>query len=124
MLNSDHQCVVIPIDPPVVPKAPAGPNKDAFCYGTGVDSYAWYTPEEVVTFGWQTLHVAFVVPGVDWSGVMTNGFKPYCGKGTMTGSYVDNQGWWTQDGSGAGFVSFTNPNGTQSFPEHYARVTP
>jgi len=86
-------------------------------------------------FRWQMVHVAFVVKGVDPSGVMHNGFKPYCGTGTLTGVVVDNQGEIVTQGypvaiqnwGGPNFLTnpmWLNPNGKGAVPEWYEEVTP
>ena len=121
--------------PPPVVTPPAGANRDAFCWGTGPNSYGWFTPTEVGTFDWKTLYVAFVVKGVDLTGVMHNGFTPYCGTGTLTGVVVDNQGEIVTQGypdaiqnwGGPNFLTnptWINPNKKGAIPEWYEEVTP
>jgi hypothetical protein len=120
---------------PVTPPAGTGENQDAFCYGSDPNSYAWYTPTEVARFDWKTRYVAFVVKGVDPTGVMQNGFKPYCGTGTLTGHVVDNQGENVTEGypaaienwGGPNFLTnptWLNPNKKGAIPEWYQEVTP
>lgn len=118
--------VVPPVVPPLVVEAPAyvPGNHDAFCYGYGADSYLWALPADVTGYGWTTLHVAFAVAGVDPTGVMQNGYRPYCGTDLKAaGGYVDNDGWTTTSkmdefpGS-----TFTYPDGSPAQAEAYRIV--
>ena len=124
-------CVPTPPPPPVVTE---GPNADAFCYGTGANSYEWITPAEFAFLTtapqpelggkpeWSYGTIANATKGTDASGVMGNGFTPTCAKGTPTGQYVDNQGWWEVPGLPT-FAGIVNPQGGLTVPEHYQVVT-
>ena len=111
------------------------PNADAFCYGPAPASYAWITPAEFAFLTgpqpswinggepyWTYGTVANATKGSDASGVMGNGFTPTCAKGTPTGQYVDNQGWWEVSGLPT-FAGIVDPQGGLTVPEHYQVVT-
>jgi hypothetical protein len=131
-----------PVTPPVTPTVTSGggPNADAFCYGTGADSYLWVTPDvynwlisapgpgSSAAEHWSHGTMAFVVAGFDATGVMHNGYKPYCGHGTWTGTVVDNQGENITSGytnaQSTWPASAEDPNGDHGIPEQYKVVIP
>src|ERR1035437_1150409 len=148
----DGICTLIPVDTvKVVASLPfiPSPNADAFCYGVGANSYTWVTPAQFLYLTtakqpdlggkpyWATGFSAFAVKGVDPTGVMKNGYKPSCAKGTTTGVVVNNQGETVTGGyvaaiqnwGGDQFGHFPanpavkNANGKGAIPEWYEVVT-
>jgi hypothetical protein len=136
-------CITVTVTTTAVEKTvvvPQLPNADAFCYGLGADSYAWITPDAFNGFisppspgssaaeHWSYGSMAFVVKGTDPTGVMQNGFKPFCGKGTLTGGVVNNQGENTTAGYPTAIANWgltvKNPNGDLGVPEWYQVVVP
>jgi hypothetical protein len=115
-------------------------SSSAFCYGVGPDSFDWITPTRFNSLTtapqpelsgqpyWSYGAMPFAVQGTDPTGVMGNGYRPYCGKGTPTGIVVDNQG----ENVPSTYASLLadnpatakNPNGDLGVPGWYQVVTP
>ena len=118
----------------------ASVSSSAFCYGVGPDSFDWITPTRFTYLTtapqpelsgqpyWSYGAMPFAVQGTDPTGVMGNGYRPYCGKGTPTGIVVDNQG----ENVPSTYASLLadnpatvkNPNGDLGVPGWYQVVTP
>jgi hypothetical protein len=108
----------------------------AFCYGLGVDSFDWITPNRFTHLttspsgdpSWSYGAMPFAVKGTDPTGVMGNGYRPYCGKGTPTGIVVDSKGAKVTAGYAAALAVYgatvKNPDGELGVPGWYEVVTP
>jgi hypothetical protein len=119
------------------PSGGAGAASTAFCYGVGTESFEWITATRFASLttaqlggkpDWSYGAMAFAVAGIDPSGVMGNGYRPYCGKGAPTGVVVDNQGEHVTSGYASALASYgatvKNPNGDLGVPGWYQVVTP
>ena len=118
----------------------SGVSSGAFCYGVDPDSYEWITPTRFTYLTtapqpelsgkpyWSYGSMPFAVKGTDPTGVMGNGYRPYCGKGTPTGIVVDNQGENVPSGYASllanNGATVKNPNQDLGVPGWYQVVTP
>ena len=125
---------------PSVSSASASVSSSAFCYGVDPDSYEWITPTSFTYLTtapqpelngnpyWSYGAMPFAIEGTDPTGVMGNGYRPYCGKGTPTGIVVDNQGENVPYAYASlladNGATVTNPNQDPGVPGWYQVVTP